>query len=167
MERFDTGIIVWISLTTNSSTKVSDSMTQFEQLDTILEGQRGILKTSDVAKQGIPKSVFYNFVREKELEQVAHGVYVSPDAWGMYLLHLRCSKEIFPMKRRCFPMIWPALWYGADHLRPDSLPEQYGDADIARGAQNVHPQEREKSAEADAVRRDVPGWENFTAIFGD
>jgi hypothetical protein len=37
------------------------------------------------------KSVFYNYVKEKELEQAAHGVSVSPDAWGdgMYLLHLR------------------------------------------------------------------------------
>ena len=43
------------------------------------------------------KSVFYNYVKEKELEQAAHGVSVSPDAWGdgMYLLHLRCSQGIF------------------------------------------------------------------------
>ena len=33
-------------------------MTQFEQLDTILEGQHGMLQTSEVVKRGIPKSIF-------------------------------------------------------------------------------------------------------------
>ena len=79
-------------------------MTQFEQLDTILEGQHGMLQTSEVVKRGIPKSVFYNYVKEKELEQAAHGVYVSPDAWvdGMYLLHLRCSQGIFSHETALF-----------------------------------------------------------------
>ena len=50
------------------------------------------------------KSVFYNYVKEKELEQAAHGVYVSPDAWvdGMYLLHLRCSQGIFSHETALF-----------------------------------------------------------------
>lgn len=88
----------------NSSTKGSEGMTQFEQLDTILEGQHGMLQTSEVVKRGIPKSVFYNYVKEKELEQAAHGVYVSPDAWvdGMYLLHLRCSQGIFSHETALF-----------------------------------------------------------------
>ncbi len=79
-------------------------MTQFEQLDTILEGQRGMLQTSEAVKRGIPKSVFYSYVKEKELEQAAHGVYVSPDAWvdGMYLLHLRCSQGIFSHETALF-----------------------------------------------------------------
>ena len=79
-------------------------MTQFEQLDTILEGQRGMLQTSEAVKRGIPKSVFCNYVKEKELEQAAHGGYVSPDAWGdgMYLLHLRCSQGIFSHETALF-----------------------------------------------------------------
>mgnify|MGYP007098666574 FL=1 len=50
------------------------------------------------------KSVFYNYVKEKELEQAAHGVSVSPDAWGdgMYLLHLRCSQGIFSHEAALF-----------------------------------------------------------------
>ena len=50
------------------------------------------------------KSVFYNYVKEKELEQAAHGVSVSPDAWGdgMYLLHLRCSQGIFSHETALF-----------------------------------------------------------------
>ena len=50
------------------------------------------------------KSVFYNYVKEKELEQAAHGVSVSPDAWGdgMYLLHLRCSQGIFSYEAALF-----------------------------------------------------------------
>ena len=45
-----------------------------------------------------------NKSKEKELEQAAHGVYVSPDAWvdGMYLLHLRCSQGIFSHETALF-----------------------------------------------------------------
>ena len=55
-------------------------------------------------KEPWTKSVFYNYVKEKELEQAAHGVSVSPDAWGdgMYLLHLRCSQGIFSHETALF-----------------------------------------------------------------
>ena len=88
----------------NSSTKESESMTQFEQLDELLEEHRGMFQTSDAVKRGISKSVFYNYVKEKELEQAAHGVYVSTDAWvdGIYLLHLRCSHGIFSHETALF-----------------------------------------------------------------
>ncbi len=46
------------------------------------QGQRGILQTSEAVKRGIPKSVFYNYVKEKELEQAAHGVYITPAVDG-------------------------------------------------------------------------------------
>ena len=37
------------------------------------------------------------YVKERGLEQAAHGVYVSPDTWtdAMYILHLRCGQAVF------------------------------------------------------------------------
>ncbi len=72
-------------------------MTQFEKLDLLLNEYRGTIQTFQVINSGISKSVFYAYVKERGLEQAAHGVYVSPDAWtdAMYILHLRCSQAVF------------------------------------------------------------------------
>ena len=72
-------------------------MTQFEQLDLLLNEYGGIIQTFQVIDNGISKPVFYSYVKERGLEQAAHGVYVSPDTWtdAMYLLHLRCGQAVF------------------------------------------------------------------------
>ena len=72
-------------------------MTQFEQLDLLLNEYGGIIQTFQVIDNGISKPVFYSYVKERGLEQAAHGVYVSPDTWtdAMYILHLRCSQAVF------------------------------------------------------------------------
>ena len=53
---------------------------------------------------GITKPVFYNYVHSKELERVAHGIYLSKDAWvdSMYLLHLRFSHAVFSHETALF-----------------------------------------------------------------
>lgn len=43
-------------------------MTKFEQLDQMLAKHRGILLTSQVTAEGISKSIFYDFIKEKGLE---------------------------------------------------------------------------------------------------
>ena len=65
-------------------------MTQFEKLDLLLRECGGTIQTFQVLNNGISKSVFYAYVKERGLEQAAHGVYVSPDTWtdAMFLLHL-------------------------------------------------------------------------------
>lgn len=79
-------------------------MSQFEQLDHLLENQDGLLCTGQVLAAGISKPVFYQFVRSRGLEQAAHGIYLSKDAWVdvMYLLHLRCSQAIFSHETALF-----------------------------------------------------------------
>ena len=64
-------------------------MTAYEQLDLLFEQNNGILKTAQVLENGITKSAFYAYAKLRGVEQAAHGVYVSPDAWtdAMYLLH--------------------------------------------------------------------------------
>ena len=53
-------------------------MTQFEKLDLLLRECGGTIQTFQVLNNGISKSVFYAYVKERGLEQAAHGVYVSP-----------------------------------------------------------------------------------------
>lgn len=81
----------------NISMKGSDSLTQYDSLDQLFVQYNGIVRTNQVLQAGIAKTVFYDYVKEKGIEQVAHGVYVSPEAWvdGMYLLHLRCEQAVF------------------------------------------------------------------------
>lgn len=72
-------------------------MTQLEQLDILLEKHGGMLYTNQVIAMGISKPIFYNYIRTRKMEQVAHGVYASEDAWvdAMFLLHLRCKQAVF------------------------------------------------------------------------
>ena len=72
-------------------------MPKFEQLDLLLNEYGGIIQTFQVIDNGISKPVFYSYVKERGLEQAAHGVYVSPDTWtdAMYILHLRCGQAVF------------------------------------------------------------------------
>ena len=55
-------------------------MSQFEQMDHLLKNNDGVLRTGQVVAAGISKPVFYQFVRSRGLEQVAHGIYLSKDA---------------------------------------------------------------------------------------
>ena len=79
-------------------------MTQFEKLDLLLRECGGTIQTFQVLNNGISKSVFYAYVKERGLEQAAHGVYVSPDTWtdAMYLLHLRCGQAVFSHETALF-----------------------------------------------------------------
>ena len=57
-------------------------MGQFEQLDQMLTEQEGMLRTSQVVSSGISKPVFYDYVRSRDLDRVAHGIYLSKDSFG-------------------------------------------------------------------------------------
>jgi predicted transcriptional regulator of viral defense system len=79
-------------------------MTADERLDLLFEQNNGILKTAQVLESGISKPVFYAYVKLRGVEQAAHGVYVSPEAWtdAMYLLHLRCAQAVFSHESALF-----------------------------------------------------------------
>ena len=70
---------------------------RFAQLDGLLAEQDGMLQTSQAVARGIVKPIFYEYIKERKLEQVAHGIYVSEDTWidAMFLLHLRCGQAVF------------------------------------------------------------------------
>lgn len=79
-------------------------MTGLERLEQMLEEHGGMLQTAQVTAAGISKPIFYDFIREKNLERAAHGVYVSSDAWvdAMYLIHLRCGQAVFSHETALF-----------------------------------------------------------------
>lgn len=79
-------------------------MTAYEKLDMLFEQNNGIIKTAQVLEAGIVKSTFYAYAKRHGLEQVAHGIYISPDAWtdSMYLLYLRCAQAVFSHESALF-----------------------------------------------------------------
>ena len=79
---------------------------RFEQLDRLLTEHDGMLQTAQVIASGIVKPIFYEYVKEKNLQQVAHGIYVSEDTWidAMFLLLCDVVRQYFPMNRRYFSM---------------------------------------------------------------
>ena len=79
-------------------------MTAYERLDLLFQQNNGIVKTAQVLEIGIAKSTFYAYAKQRGVEQAAHGVYVSPDAWtdAMYLLHLRCAQAVFSHESALF-----------------------------------------------------------------
>lgn len=79
-------------------------MSQFEQLDHMLADQDGMLRTAQAVAAGISKPIFYQFVQARGLEQAAHGIYLSKDAWvdAMHLLHLRFSQAVFSHETALF-----------------------------------------------------------------
>lgn len=79
-------------------------MNQFELLNQLIKKHGGTIQTFQVLEAGISKPVFYAYIKEKGLEQAAHGIYVSTDAWtdAMYLLHLRCKQAVFSHETALF-----------------------------------------------------------------
>lgn len=77
---------------------------RFAQLDGLLAEQDGMLQTSQAVARGIVKPIFYEYIKERKLEQVAHGIYVSEDTWidAMFLLHLRCGQAVFSHESALF-----------------------------------------------------------------
>jgi len=72
-------------------------MTDTEKLLGLLQENNGYLKTADVAARGISRVVLGSFVRKQGLERIAHGLYMSQDAWedGIYVIQARYPEAVF------------------------------------------------------------------------
>lgn len=80
----------------NIRMKVGEFLKQ-NAIEKLLAENNGILKTADVIAAGISKETFYKYVKDAELEKVAHGIYLSPAAWAdeMYLLQSQVPKAVY------------------------------------------------------------------------
>ena len=83
-------------------------MTAYDRLDLLFQQNNGIVKTAQVLEIGIAKSTFYAYAKQRGVEQAAHGVYVSPDAWTDAMPCTCCTFAVrrlySPMRARCFSM---------------------------------------------------------------
>ena len=72
-------------------------MTSAETLNKLLQENNGYLKTSDAVSAGVSRTVLGDFVRKYGLERVAHGLYMSQDAWedGLYVIQVRYPEAVF------------------------------------------------------------------------
>ena len=57
----------------------------------------GYLITADVVASGYSKTYLAEYVRQRNMERVAQGVYMSSDVWldEMYIIHLRNKNAVF------------------------------------------------------------------------
>lgn len=72
-------------------------MRKIDLLEKISNENRGILKLKDAVNAGISKTFFFEFVKKMGYEQVARGIYLSPDAWedSMYIIQMRYREAVF------------------------------------------------------------------------
>ncbi|MBS4055183.1 MAG: type IV toxin-antitoxin system AbiEi family antitoxin domain-containing protein [Thermaerobacter sp.] len=72
-------------------------MGKFAVLDCILEQNNGFLKSCEAVAAGISRPYFREYVRRRGLKRVAHGLYMSQDAWedGMYVIQTRYPQAVF------------------------------------------------------------------------
>jgi hypothetical protein len=72
-------------------------MTSLETLHLLIQNNRGFLKTSEAVAAGVSRTTLANFVREHGLERVAHGLYMSQDAWedGLFVIQVRYPNAVF------------------------------------------------------------------------
>ena len=72
-------------------------MTSAEKLNKLLQKNNGYLKTSDAVAAGVSRTVLGDFVRKYGLERVAHGLYMSQDAWEdeLNVIQVRYPEAVF------------------------------------------------------------------------
>ena len=72
-------------------------MNLFESLDQLVAAGNGYLCTAQVMERGISRPTLAEYVRRRGMERMAHGIYLSPDAWPdeLYQLSLANSRIVF------------------------------------------------------------------------
>ena len=72
-------------------------MTHSETLNDLLKENNGYLKTSDAVASGISRTTLGDFVRKHGLERVAHGLYMSQEAWvdELFVIQVRYPEAVF------------------------------------------------------------------------
>ena len=113
-------------------------MTRFEILDELVEKGNGYLQTSQVLENGISKPTLAEYVLKRNMERVAHGVYLTEDGWKdeLYILHLSNSRIIFSHETALYlhglmerepkvTSVTVRAGYNASHLRKKDIRVYY------------------------------------------
>jgi predicted transcriptional regulator of viral defense system len=66
-------------------------------LDEMLRNNNGFLRTSEAVAVGISREYLGEYVRKNDMERVAHGLYMSKDAWDdeLYVIQVRYPAAVF------------------------------------------------------------------------
>ena len=118
-------------------------MTKFEILDQLVSERNGYLQTADVLANSISKHTLADYVKKKRMERVAHGVYMSEDAWpdDYYLLYMRNKKIIFSFESALY-------LYGEPSKTTVTVPEGYNSTHLSRqGIKVIHTKWHELGAD--------------------
>ena len=75
-------------------------MTKFEKLDVMTEKHNGYLFTKEVEKEGISRTYLAKYVKEKNLEKVARGIYIREDIWPdeLFILQQTYKRIVFSLE---------------------------------------------------------------------
>lgn len=79
-------------------------MNQEKIMDSLLEAGNGYLFTSAVMENGISRMQLASYVKSRNMERIAHGVYISDDVWPdeLYLLSQKNKNAIFSHETALF-----------------------------------------------------------------
>ena len=79
-------------------------MGRFDILDHLVSQGNGYLLTSQVLLSGVSKPTLAEYVRKRNIERVARGVYLAADAWSdeLYQLHLANSRIVYSHETALF-----------------------------------------------------------------
>ncbi|MGF6989688.1 putative transcriptional regulator of viral defense system [Lachnospiraceae bacterium PM6-15] len=79
-------------------------MRKANELDKMVMEGNGYLLTSEVVRAGIAKDTLAKYVKYRNLEKVARGVYMSDEAWPdeLYILYLRNGKIFYSQETALF-----------------------------------------------------------------
>lgn len=104
------------------------------QLENLIKEKNGLILTKEVEEAGIPRYYLAVFVKEKKIERISQGVYITPDTFDdeMYVLQARNQRIIFSHETALYlhdltdrdPLEWSVTvpyGYNATHLRDEGI----------------------------------------------
>ena len=105
-----------------------------EKLEKLIEDNNGLILTKQVVEAGIAREYLNVLLKENKVERVAHGVYVTPDAFDdeMYILQARNQRLVFSHETALYlhdltdrdPLEWSATvpaGYNSSHLKDGGI----------------------------------------------
>lgn len=111
-----------------------ENMDERNILDKLLEEQNGYIRLIDAQNEGVSKYSVLDYICKNEMEKIAPGIYISPEALEdrLYSIQLRNRKIVFSHETALYihnlsdrepfsPVITVVRGYNAKHLKEDGV----------------------------------------------
>ena len=105
-----------------------------DKLEKLIKDKNGLILTKQVVEAGISREYLNLLLKENKLERIAHGVYLTPDAFDdeMYRLQARNERAIFSHETALYlhdltdrdPLQWTVTvpaGYNSSHLKDEGI----------------------------------------------